>query len=163
MMRGGVTAKLQTAPSYAAAFGVLNKFPLHSDFIGMQHLTDINYSEVINFDENDFILPGPGAYGGLAKCFGRRLSKAEAIAVIQECVADQTGFFEHYGFEPVTLFGRKLHAIDCQNLFCETNKIARVKHPEFKLKENERIKNRFHPMPLPMPFFPPKWGLRVVL
>jgi len=165
MMSEGVTAKLQAARSYGDAFGVLNAFALHSDFIGMQHLTDINYSEVIDFDENDFILAGPGAYGGLEKCFGRSLTKEEAIAVIQECVADQTGFFQHYGLAPVTLFGRKLHAIDCQNLFCETNKIARVKHPEAALKDNERIKQTFKPTagPLPVPFFPPKWGIKAIL
>jgi alpha-glutamyl/putrescinyl thymine pyrophosphorylase clade 1 len=160
MMSGGVTAKLQAAQSYEEAFRALNAFPLHSDFIGMQHLTDLNYSEVIDFDENDFILPGPGAHGGLEKCFGRKLNKEEAIWVIQECVADQTGFFEHFELEPATLFGRRLHSIDCQSLFCETNKIARVKHPKFKLKDNERIKQTYKQTGrLPVPFFPPKWVL----
>jgi hypothetical protein len=27
----------------------------------MQHLTDLNYSEVIDFDKDDFIMAGPGA------------------------------------------------------------------------------------------------------
>jgi alpha-glutamyl/putrescinyl thymine pyrophosphorylase clade 1 len=160
MMNGGVTAKLQAARSYRDAFLVLNTYPLHSDFIGIQHLTDINYSPVINFNEDDFILPGPGAFGGLQKCFGRKLNKEEAIGVIQQCVVDQTGFFEHFELEPVTLFGRRLHSIDCQNLFCETNKIARVKHPEFNIKPNERIKQKLKPIgPPPAPFFPPKWVL----
>lgn len=42
MMGADVTRKLQAVPSYREAFGVLNAFPLRSDFIGMQHLTDIN-------------------------------------------------------------------------------------------------------------------------
>jgi hypothetical protein len=66
------------------------------------------------------------------------------------------------GSSPVTLFGRRLHAIDVQNLFCETNKYARVKHPEFKLKEGERIKQTLKPTgPLPKPFFPEKWKLKI--
>ena len=35
-----------------------------------QFLIDINYSTVINFDEMDFVVPGPGARDGLRKCFG---------------------------------------------------------------------------------------------
>jgi hypothetical protein len=34
MMEADVTRKLQAARSYREAFGVLNEFPLHSDFIG---------------------------------------------------------------------------------------------------------------------------------
>jgi hypothetical protein len=130
----------------------------------MQHLTDINYSKVINFSEDDFILAGPGAFGGLEKCFGRKFNRDEAAERIQECVADQTGLFEHYGLEPVTLLGRKLHAIDCQNVFCETNKISRIKHLKLALKDTEKIKQKFTVTgPLDAPFFPPKWGLKVVL
>jgi hypothetical protein len=52
---------LNQSPTYADAFKVLQSYPLHGEsFLGMQHLTDLNYSEVINFSENDFIVPGPG-------------------------------------------------------------------------------------------------------
>lgn len=60
MMSTNVTGKLQAAQTYRGAFNVLRSYSLHKGFIGMQHLTDINYSEVINFDEDDFIVPGPG-------------------------------------------------------------------------------------------------------
>ena len=71
----------------------------------------------------------------------------------------------------MTLFGRKLHAIDIQNVFCETDKYAREAHPEFNIikdeetgEKNERIKQPFKVTgPLPVPTFPPKWGLKVVL
>lgn len=161
MMDDGVTAKLEAARTYRDAFQVLYAYPLHKGFIGMQHLTDINYSEVINFDEDDFIIPGPGAYRGLQKCFGRKPSEREASDWIRELVNDQEVFFEFYGLKPVTLNGRRrIHAIDAQNLFCETDKVARLKHPEFKLKANERIKQTLNPTgPLPPPFFPPKWGI----
>ena len=62
----------------------------------------------------------------------------------------------------MTLFGRRrLHAIDMQNIFCETDKYVRVDHPELKLKNSkkpEKIKQRFEITgPLPEPFIPPKW------
>jgi hypothetical protein len=133
----------------------------------MQHLTDLNYSSVINFDENDFIVPGPGCLRGIQKCFGLpQVSVEEAQAVIYNFVDEQEAYFEGLGHKPVTLFGRKLHAIDIQNCFCETDKYARVAHPEFNgPKKNERIKQKFEATgrPLPAPFFPPKWNLKVVL
>jgi hypothetical protein len=165
MMEDGVTAKLQAARTYEQAFQVLRKYPLHGNFIGMQHLTDLNYSEVINFDEDDFILPGPGALRGIQKClaFGRTPPVAEAVYVIEGCVEKQEDIFQHFGLEPVTLFGRRLHLIDCQNLFCETDKYARKAHPEYNSDPSEketRIKNLFHLTgSLPEPFFPPKWRL----
>jgi 5-hmdU DNA kinase-like protein len=132
----------------------------------MQLLTDINYSPVLDFDEDDFIMPGPGALDGINKCFGLHLNndkpqelKAAAV-IIAEMVKDQEGFFEHFGQQPVTLFGRRLHLIDCQNLFCETDKYARVAHPTFNVRNKTRIKQTLKPTgPLPKPFFPPKWGI----
>jgi hypothetical protein len=154
---------LRAARTYRDAFRELARYPLHKGFIGMQHLTDINYSEVIDFDEDDFIIPGPGCADGMQKCFayGRAPTVAEAVQVIKECVEDQEGFFEYYGLEPVTLFGRRLHAIDVQNLFCETDKYARKAHPEFNL-DRVKIKQTLKPTgPLPPPFFPPKWKLKI--
>ncbi len=71
MMSTNITGKLQAARTYADAFQVLRSYPLHGkSFIPMQHVCDINYSEVINFDEDDFIVPGPGALDGIKKCSG---------------------------------------------------------------------------------------------
>jgi hypothetical protein len=58
---------------------------------------------------------------------------SEAVECIEACVAGQVGFFQHFGLKPVTLFGRRLHSIDCQNLFCEVDKYARVAHPQSNL------------------------------
>jgi 5-hmdU DNA kinase-like protein len=162
MMSTNVTGKLQAARTYRDAFFVLYSYPLHKGFIGMQHLCDLNYSPVINFSEDDFIIPGPGALRGIQKCFayGRQPTEAEAVEVIEACVAGQEHYFADLGLQPVTLFGRRLHAIDCQNLFCEVDKYARVAHPQFNLKPGARIKQTLKPKgPLPKPFFPPKWGL----
>lgn len=51
--------KAPKAKTYRDAFFVLQSYPLHGkSFLPMQHLTDLNYSEVIDFDEDDFIVPG---------------------------------------------------------------------------------------------------------
>ena len=163
MMSAGVTGKLQAARSYAHAFRVLQSYPLHGkSFLPMQHLTDLNYSEVINFSEDDFIVPGPGALDGIRKCWGPLPPGVTPSDIIRGCVDDQEIFFKAAGEQPVRLFGkRRLTAIDCQNLFCETDKIARVAHPQFTLPGGRsKIKQTLQPTgPLPKPFFPPKWGI----
>jgi hypothetical protein len=80
--------------------------------------------------------------------------------IIQMCVQEQETFFRFFGLAPVTLFGRRLSAIDCQNLFCETDKFSRKAHPEFNLKRS-KIKRRFKPRaadPPPVRSFRPSGG-----
>ena len=161
MMSSGVTEKLQAARTYAEAYQVLRTYPIHGEFIAMQHLTDLNYSEVLEFDEDDFIVAGPGALDGMQKCFGIRTDQSFAREIINLFVKDQEIFFDQVaGAQPVRLKGkRRLHAIDCQNLFCETDKYARLAHPQFKGGRTE-IKQKLKPRgPLPAPFFPTKWGI----
>ena len=62
------------------------------------------------------------------------------------------------------LFGRRLQPIDCQNLFCEISKYARVAHPEvIGIARRTRIKQTYAPSgtPLAPPFFPPRWSISV--
>jgi hypothetical protein len=60
-----------------------------------------------------------------------------------------------------SLYGRPLQAIDIQNLFCELDKYARVAFPSLS-SNRSRIKARFAASgPLPAPFYPPKWSLKV--
>jgi hypothetical protein len=59
------------------------------------------------------------------------------------------------------LWGRSLQLIDCQNLFCEVDKYARVYHPEIQGRSGRvRIKQHFRPTTTPIDYwYPPKWGL----
>jgi hypothetical protein len=60
-----------------------------------------------------------------------------------------------------SLWGRSPQLIDCQNLFCEVGKYARVAHPDAAgVAGRTRIKQVFKPDETPLPvWFPPKWGL----
>ena len=52
--------------------------------------------------------------------------------------------------------------IDCQNLFCETDKYARVAHPDIRgLNDRIRIKQQYINRGLKKIdyFYPPKWGI----
>jgi len=46
-----------------------SELPHNWDFLAYQFVTDINYSEITDFSEMDFVVPGPGARDGLKKCF----------------------------------------------------------------------------------------------
>jgi alpha-glutamyl/putrescinyl thymine pyrophosphorylase clade 1 len=71
----------------------------------------------------------------------------------------QDGEFARLGLPFGGLWGRSLHAIDCQGLFCETDKYCREAAPELA-SARKRIKARFTSTPEPIRlFFPPKWGI----
>ncbi|MGH3567862.1 MAG: nucleotide kinase domain-containing protein [Pseudonocardia sp.] len=138
----------------------LKRFPLMGAFMSYQTAIDVNYSAEIVFSENDFTQAGPGALRGIRKAFldTGRLSPTE---IIQWMVANQEREFERLDLPFGGLFGRPLHAIDCQGLFCELDKYCREAAPDLS-SARKRIKARFAPSSRVEPlFFPPKWQLAV--
>ncbi|GAB7006519.1 hypothetical protein JCM18899A_39920 [Nocardioides sp. AN3] len=161
MMGSSLERDLASASSLETVFSHLISYPSLGPFLAFQLTIDLNYSTLIDFDENDFVVAGPGALSGLAKCFpgaARQIDPADLIRMMVETQDEQLDF---YGIDFKDLFGRPLKLIDCQNLFCETDKYARVVHPDRRGTGNRtRIKQQFAPRgPLASPFFPPKWGL----
>jgi hypothetical protein len=139
-------------------YQALIDYPLIGRFMAYQLAIDINYSELTAFDENEFTAAGPGAERGIRKCFvDTNGCKPEQI--IAWMVDHQEEECERLELAPPTLYGRRLHAIDCQGLFCELDKYARVAFPELR-SNRKRIKVNFTPSTEPLPlFYPPKWGL----
>lgn len=161
MMKDGLPDRLAQASSMAAAFEVLRSYPAIGDFLAFQFLIDLNYSTVVDFDEMDFVVAGPGARDGIRKCFGAVTAGIEA-EVIRYMAGSQHQHFRRLGLRFGGLGGRRsLQLIDCQNLFCEVDKYARVAHPEVRgISGRSRIKQRFTPVGQPVTaWFPPKWGL----
>ena len=152
--------KLSSAKSMQQVFEILKEFPGLGDFLAYQLSIDINYSPIINFSESEFVVPGPGAKGGISKCFQDTggLSNVEIIRLMTD---RQEREFERLGLSFKSLWGRKLQLIDCQNIFCEVDKYARVKHPQIKgNSERMRIKQILKINSQPIDFwFPPKWGI----
>lgn len=160
MMRSGVVARIASARSLREVFETIESFPSLGPFLSYQLAVDLNYTSVIDFDENDFVVAGPGARSGIAKCFPT-LTGISAEDVIRWMVDSQEEQLEREAIEFEDLFGRPLKLIDCQNLFCETDKYARVAHPSVRgIGNRSRIKQQFAPQGSPVrPFFPPKWGV----
>lgn len=149
---------LLSAKSLKEVYELLHAFPLMGDFMSYQIAIDLNYSEYINFSENDFTQPGPGALRGIKKVFSD-LNGMTPQEVIMWMVEHQDEEFKRLGFEFKGLHGRKLHAIDAQGLFCETDKYCREAVPDLK-SARSRIKARFSQANEEIEFFfPPKWEL----
>jgi thymidylate kinase len=160
MLADSVPQRLSDCRVMQRAFELLKSYRGLGDFLAYQYVTDINYSEITDFSEAEFVVPGPGALDGIRKCFVDRggLNEPETIKFVME---RQQQEFERLGLAFRSLWGRPLQLIDCQNLFCEVDKYARVKHPEIEgLSGRSRIKQRFSPKPsFITPWYPPKWGL----
>jgi hypothetical protein len=158
MRSGGLARAIARARGLRAVYEALVGYPLIGRFMAYQLAIDINYSELTDFDEDEFTVAGPGAERGIRKCFlDTNGHKQEGI--IRWMVDHQEEECERLGLEPPTLFGRRLHAIDCQGLFCELDKYARVAFPQLR-SNRQRIKASFTPTNEPLPlFYPPKWGL----
>ena len=159
-MADGLAGKLARLKKMQAAFELLRSYPTIGDFLAYQFVTDINYSELTDFSEMEFVVPGPGARDGIRKCFktSAGLNEAELIRLM---VDNQEREFDRLGIAFRSLWGRRLQLIDCQNLFCEVDKYARVAHPDVAgISGRTRIKQKFAPTgPVDPPWFPPKWGI----
>jgi 5-hmdU DNA kinase, helical domain len=164
MMSTDVAGKIRSAGSLRGAFEVLRSYPAIGDFLAYQYVIDLNYSPVLAYDEMEFVVPGPGARDGIRKCFGRSADGIEAD-LIRYMADHQEEHFARLGLHFGGLQGRRLQLIDCQNLFCEVDKYARVAHPDVQgISGRTRIKQSFRPVAEPVPaWFPPKWGINQVL
>ena len=163
MMEDRLPEQLAQARNMQDAFGRLRSYPTIGDFLAYQFITDINYSEITDFSEMDFVVPGPGARNGLHKCFVDPGGFNEA-ELIRRMVDLQEHEFGRLGLDFQSLWGRRLQLIDCQNLFCEVDKYARIAHPQIVGRTGRtRIKQKFEPKPSPINyFFPPKWKLNAI-
>jgi hypothetical protein len=161
MVRGGrLPRALARARSLRSVYEALADFPLIGPFMAYQLAIDLNYSTLIDFSENEFTAPGPGAERGILKVYPDA-TRREMASIVHRTVEEQDEQCAALGHPRLRLADRRaLHAIDCQNLFCELDKYAREKFPTIR-SSRVRIKARFTQSaePVPEPFYPPKWGL----
>lgn len=160
MLADALPAQLTDAPSMEKAFQLLLGYPSIGKFLAYQFVIDLNYSPILDFSEMDFVVPGPGALDGIRKCFTSlgEWSEADVIRLVAESQQEE---FERLGLDFPSLWGRPLQLIDCQNLFCEVDKYARMAHPEAVGRSGRtRIKQKFRPRRKPIAYwYPPKWGI----
>ena len=154
-----ILGQLQNSKSLENVYNIFLSFPSIGPFLAFQYTIDVNYSELINFNESEFVVAGPGAVSGIRKCFGNISDKNEQL--IMKLVENQDEEFKKRNIDFKNLWGRKLQPIDIQNLFCEVDKYCRAKHPSILgVGGRTRIKRKFVSNKLlPEVWYPPKWGI----
>lgn len=135
-------------------YNYLLPFPSFGTFIAYQMVVDFGYTPVAATDENEFTMAGIGAVKGIQKCFPT--VPPGKMSQLIHALVDQQEEWKLPGTG--TLMGRPLHAIDVQNVFCETNKYTRIRDSNGQEGRN-RVYTRHHAHPQTL-FFPPKWGLQ---
>ena len=164
MMHEELPARLASSTTMQQAFDVIRGYPSFGDFLAYQYVTDVNYTTVTDFTEMEFVVPGPGSIDGIRKCFASIAGWNEA-QVIRFMAERQEIEFARLGLDFKNLWGRRLQLIDCQNLFCEVSKYARVRHPDIGgVSGRTQIKQKFRPHPVSIDYwYPPKWGINEAL
>ena len=160
MLKEGIHLRLQQADSLEQAFKILRACPSLGDFLAFQFVIDLNYSAHLAFEEDEFVVPGPGARRGLRKCFIQTGGLTDS-GLIAWTARRQGQEFAKRGLPWTPLGGRPLQLVDVQNIFCEVDKYTRVAQPGLsRLAPGKRIKQRYRASESPPPAsFPPKWGL----
>lgn len=152
--------KILESENMEEAFNIIKNYELIGNFMAYQLVTDINYSEVVNFTEREFTVAGPGSERGIKKCFIdlEGMSKED---IIKWMFNHQEEEFKRLGIEFKDLGGRPLQYIDCQNLFCELDKYCRQAVPELK-SNRTKIKKKYIPKNDKIEYiYPPKWNVKL--
>lgn len=162
MMEDRLPDRVRQAPDLQSVYERLLSYSGLGRFLAFQYTIDLNYSSLLDFDEADFVVAGPGALDGISKCFVSPSQSAEDI--IRWVTERQEIEFSSRGLSFAGLFGRPLQPIDCQNLFCEISKYTRVAHPEIVgVAQRTRIKQSYKKdqRRLGALTFPPRWKIEV--
>jgi hypothetical protein len=160
LIEANVFSKILNAHSLREIYNLLRKCSFMGPFIAFQYAIDINYSPVLAFDENSFVVAGIGALRGIKKCF-KNIGENSNESIIKHIQSNFTVYQDRYNrrdFRPIP--GREPKLIDLQNCFCETDKMLRIKMPHLS-SGNKRIKQKYRPSSLSIDYtFPPSWEIK---
>ena len=154
-----IDTKIINSKNMEEAFNIIKSYPLIGNFMAYQLITDINYSNVVDFSEMEFTVAGPGSERGIKKCFISTggLSKEE---IIKYMCKNQEKEFKRLDLDFKPIGNRPLQLIDCQNIFCELDKYCRQAVPELK-SNRTKIKKKYVAKTDKIEYmYPPKWNIK---
>lgn len=140
---GSFVRGFRTKATQADRLEYLKTLPRVADFMGMQILTDIGYSPWLQADENEFVVPGPGARRGAAELsYTRDLQQLmDGLQLVVDCRVELPGGAH-----------RNVSLMDVQNTLCEFSKYMRYyRHPAQRTTAYKTVHQSTEP------FYPPHW------
>ena len=153
-----VQDKILKCTNMEQAFKIIKSYPLIGNFMAYQLITDINYSDIVDWKEDEFTVAGPGSLRGIRKCFIDKgnLSNEDIIRYMYNHQEEE---FKRLNLDFKTLGNRKLQLIDIQNIFCELDKYCREKVPSLK-SNRTKIKKKYTPKQTKIEYiYPTKWNI----
>ena len=127
-------------------------------YITYQLVTDINYSDVVDWKEDEFTVAGPGSIRGIRKCFIDKGNMTDED-IIKYMYNHQDAEFKRLNYNFVGIKNRKLQLIDCQNIFCELDKYCREALPNL-ISNRKKIKKKYVSKNVKIEYmYPPKWNV----
>ena len=150
--------KIVSCTTMKEGFDLIKSYPLIGNFMAYQLVTDINYSDVVDWREDEFTVAGPGSLRGIKKCFVDRggMSNEDIIRYMFE---HQDEEFKRLGLDFKRIGNRPLQLIDCQNVFCELDKYCRQALPDLK-SNRVKIKKHYVPKSGKIEYiYPSKWNI----
>src|SRR3546814_3742793 len=66
-MKDGIAGKILAMRSLRELYELLVSVESFGPFLAFQLTIDLNYASALNFDEAEFVVPGPGALDGISK------------------------------------------------------------------------------------------------
>ncbi len=165
VIQDGLPKRIASAPSLRVVYEQLRGIPSFGPFLAFQYAIDLNYTDLLDFSESDFVVAGPGALDGIRKCFENTggYEPADVIRIMTDAATQQ---FDQLELQFTTLWGRELQLVDCQNIFCEVDKYSRIAHPQLRGESGRsRIKQKYSKSKgaLPPYKFPNRWNVDATL
>lgn len=153
-----IAGRIKSCKTMKEAFDIIKSYPLIGNFMAYQLVTDINYSEVVDWREDEFTVAGPGSLRGIKKCF-IDIGDMSNEDIIRYMYEHQDEEFKRLNLDFKKIGDRPLQLIDCQNIFCELDKYCREKVPELK-SNRTKIKKKYVSKKEKIEYmYPPKWGV----
>ncbi len=150
--------KILSCRTMKEAFNIVKSYPLIGNFMAYQLVTDINYSDVVNWREDEYTVAGPGSHRGIEKCFEDK-GKLSDEDIIKYMYEHQDEEFKRLNLDFKRIGNRPLQLIDCQNIFCELDKYLRQARPELKSNRTKIKKKYVQKKEKIEYFYPPKWKI----
>jgi len=159
--------EMTESKSFEELFNVIMKMTATGNFTSYQYATDLNYSNVFNFDDNSFTVPGPGSLRGMDKLFTnpKEIGYTETIVYIKDHIDELRKIFSEKYQIDLSFAGIKNWKptlIDYQNCLCETDKYTRGLHL-YSSDDGKRIKQIYKERknsPINL-VFPDKWNVKL--
>jgi hypothetical protein len=67
MMKDRLPERIRQAPSLRSVYELVLRYPGIGPFLAFQYTIDLNYSSMLDFDESDMVVAGPGALDGISR------------------------------------------------------------------------------------------------